>query len=50
MASRPAPKRPQRPTVAPVICHGVAPFEVAVRRMRAASPLVHRRPFRRIGA
>jgi transcriptional regulator GlxA family with amidase domain len=30
MASRSAPKRPRRPTVATVICHGVAPFEMAV--------------------
>ena len=52
MASRPAPKSPLCPTVAPFICHchGAAPFEMAVRRMPATSPLVYRRPFRRIGA
>jgi hypothetical protein len=50
MATLPARSRRHRHMVATVICHGVAPFEMAVPCEVFTSPLVYRRTFRRIGA
>jgi hypothetical protein len=52
MASPPARSRRHRHTVATVICHGVAPFEMAVpcEVFGIDRSEVYRRTFRRIGA
>jgi hypothetical protein len=52
MASPPARSRRHRHTVATVICHGVAPFEMAVpcELFGIDRSEVYRRTFRRIGA